>query len=127
MPNMKNISPIEERARRFDAFRRWLRAHTQLSERARGNAVARAKRVERDLFGGVNLDAEYAQDRLVHVLQALEYTSEDVHNHMEPPEGISFAFSPEEPRYYERVKAILCDLHNAVKWYREFCDEANSR
>lgn len=39
---------------------------------------------------------------------------------MEPPEGIVFAFAPDEPRYYERVKAVLADLHNAVELYREF-------
>ena len=121
MPNMKNMSQKEERSRRFDAFRRWLRANTQLGERPRGNAVSRAKRVERDLFGGINLDVEYAQDRLARVLQALEYSTEDARNHREPPEGISFAFAPDEPRYYERVKAVLHDLHNAVKLYRDFC------
>ena len=118
---MKNMSQKEERSRRFDAFRRWLRTNTQLGERPRGNAVSRAKRVERDLFGGINLDVEYAQDRLARVLQALEYSTEDARNHREPPEGISFAFAPDEPRYYERVKAVLNDLHNAVKLYRDFC------
>ena len=125
MANMKNMSQKEERSRRFDAFRRWLRANTQLRERPRGNAVSRAKRVERDLFGGINLDTEYAQDRLARVLQALEYSTEDAHNHREPPEGIVFAFAQEEPRYYERVKAGLNDLHNAVKLYREFCDDVH--
>ena len=118
---MKSMPQKEERSRRFDAFRRWLRANTQLGERPRGNAVSRAKRVERDLFGGINLDVEYAQDRLARVLQALEYSTEDARNHREPPEGISFAFAPDEPRYYERVKAVLNDLHNAVKLYRDFC------
>ena len=127
MPNMKNMSSTEERARRFDAFRRWLRAHTQLSERPIGDAVARAKRVERDLFGGINLDTEYAQDRLTRVLQALEYSTEDARNHREPPAGIGFAFAPDEPRYYERIKAVLDGLHRAVVLYREFCDEANPR
>lgn len=121
MPNMKNMSQADDRTRRFDAFRRWLRANTQLGERPRGNAVSRAKRVERDLFSGINLDVEYAQDRLARVLQALEYSTEDARNHREPPEGISFAFAPDEPRYYERVKAVLNDLHNAVKLYRDFC------
>ena len=124
---MRNMSPIEVRAQRFDAFSRWLRAHTQLRERPIGDAVARAKRVERDLFGGINLDTEYAQDRLARVLQALEYTTEDVHDHMEPPEGIIFRFNPDEPRYYERVKAVLNGLHRAVVLYREFCDEVNPR
>jgi len=121
MPNMKSMPQEEERSRCFDAFRRWLRANTQLGERPRGDAVARAKRVERDLFGGINLDAEYAQDRLTRVLQALEYSTEDARNHREPPEGVSFTFAPDEPRYYERVKAVLNGLHRAVELYRDFC------
>ena len=125
MPNMKNMSQTEERTRRFDAFRNWLRAQTQLSVRAQGDADSRARRVERDLFGGINLDAEYAQDRLARVLQALEYSTEDARNHREPPEGLVFRFNPDEPRYYERVKAVLSDLHRAVELYRDFCDEVN--
>ena len=115
----------EARERRFEAFRQWLRVRPQLSPRAKDDAYSRARRVERDLFGGINLDAEYAQDRLARVLQAVEYTAEDVHNHREPPEGIIFCFNPDEPRYYERVKAVLHDLHNAVKRYRDFCDDVN--
>ena len=125
MPNMKNMSQTEERTRRFDAFRNWLRAQTQLSVRAQGDADSRARRVERDLFGGINLDAEYAQDRLTRVLQALEYSTEDARNHREPLEGLVFRFNPDEPRYYERVKAVLSDLHRAVELYRDFCDEVN--
>lgn len=121
------MSQEEERSRRFDAFRRWLRANTQLGERPRGDAVARVKRVERDLFGGINLDTEYAQDRLTRVLQALEYSTENARNHGEPPEGIRFAFTSVEPRYYERVKAVLDGLHRAVELYHDFCDDVNPR
>ena len=110
----------EARERRFEDFRRWLRAQSQLSPRTKGDADSRARRVERDLFGGVNLDTEYTQDRLARVLQALEYTAEDVHNHREPPEGIIFHFNPDEPRYYERVKDVLNGLYRAVVMYREF-------
>ena len=117
----------DARERRFEAFRHWLRAQTQLCERAKGDVYARVRRVERGLYGGINLDAEYEQDRLARVLQALEYTTEDVHGHREPPEGIIFRFDPDEPRYYERVKAVLNGLHRAVVLYREFCDEVNPR
>ena len=113
----------KERERRFETFRNWLRTHARLSERPRGDAAARAKRVERDLFGGINLDAEYAQDRLVRVLQVLKYTAVDVHDRREPPEGVIFRFNPDEPRYYERVKAVLNGMHRAVELYRDFCSE----
>ena len=124
---MKNMPQKDERSRRFEEFRNWLRAQKQLSARAKGDADSRARRVERDLFGGINLDAEYTQDRLTRVLQALEYSTEDARNHREPPEGISFAFAPDEPRYYERVKAVLNGLHRAVELYREFCDDVDPR
>ena len=122
---MKNMSQTDDRAHRFEEFRNWLRAQTQLSARAKGDADSRARRVERDLFGGFNLDAEFAQDRLTRVLQALEYSTEDARNHRESPEGIIFRFNPDEPRYYERVKAVLNGLHRAVELYREFCDEVH--
>ena len=110
----------EARECRFKAFRQWLKAQPQLSPRAQGDADSRARRVERDLFGGINLDAEYVKDQLARVLQALEYSAEDVHGHREPSEGIIFRFNPDEPRYYERVKDVLNDLHRAVVLYREF-------
>ena len=128
MPSKKShTETVKARERRFEAFRRWLRTQNQLSERAKGDADSRARRVERDLFGGINLDVEYAQDRLARVLQALDYSTEDARNHRDPPEGVGFAFAQDEPRYYERVKAVLDGLHRAVVLYREFCDEVNPR
>ena len=130
MPSKINLSLIEDRARRFGAFRRWLSAHTQLGERPRGDAVARAKRVERalrEMLGGIDLDAEYARDRLEGVLESLEYSIEDVHNHRPPPAGIVFRIAADDPRYYEKIREGLSSLRNAVGLYRDFCDDANPR
>ena len=130
MPSKINLSLIEDRARRFGAFRRWLSAHTQLGERPRGDAVARAKRVERalrEMLGGIDLDAEYARDRLEGVLELLEYSVEDVYNHRPPPAGIVFRIAADDPRYYEKIREGLSSLRNAVGLYRDFCDDANPR
>lgn len=120
----------EGRERRFAAFRQWLSRNTTLTERPRGDAVARAKRVERalrEMLGGIDLDTEYLHDRLVRVLRELEYTVEDAHNHRDPPEGIVFRFGHEDARFYEKVREGLSSLHNAVQLYRDFCDAENSR
>ena len=120
----------EERERRFAAFRQWLSNSTELAERPRGDAVSRAKRVElalREMLGGIDLDTEYLQDRLVRVLQELEYSAEDAHNHREPPEGIVFQFGHDDARFYEKVRKGLSSLHNAVQLYRDFCDAENPR
>ncbi len=120
----------EERERRFAAFRQWLSRSTALGEKPRGDAVARAKRVERalrEMLGGIDLDAEYHNDRLVRVLHELEYSTEDAHNHREPPEGIVFKFGHDDARFYEKVREGLSSLHNAAQLYRDFCDAENSR
>ena len=111
----------EARECRFEAFRQWLKAQPQLSPRAQGDADSRARRVERDLFGGINLDAEYVKDQLARVLQALEYSAEDVHDHKEPPAGLVFKVKHDNPRYYEKIKEGLNSLHTAVGLYRDFC------
>lgn len=116
----------EIRERRFGAFSLWLRGNTHLGERPRGDAVARAKRVERalrEMLGRIDLDAEYARDRLESVLEALEYSAEDAHNHRPPPAGIVFKIGTDEPRYYEKIRDGLSCLHNAVGLYRDFCDD----
>ena len=120
----------EERERRFEAFRQWLRATTKLGERPRGDAVARAKRVERalrEMLGGIDLDAEYARDGLAGVLESLEYSVEDAHNHRPSPAGIVFRIDTDDPRYYEKIREGLSCLRNAVGLYRDFCDDANPR
>ncbi len=120
----------EERERRFEAFRHWLRANTQLGERPRGDAVSRAKRVElalRDMLGGIDLDEEYVRDRLARVLETLEYSVEDAHNHRPPPAGIVFRIGTDDPCYYEKIREGLRSLRNAVGLYRDFCDDVNPR
>ena len=116
----------EARERRFEAFRQWLRVHTLLGERPRGDAVARTKRVERalrEMLGGIDLDAEYTRDRLEGVLESLEYSVEDAHNHRPPPAGIVFRIGTDDPRYYEKIREGLSCLHSAVGLYRDFCDD----
>ncbi len=116
----------EARERRFEAFRHWLRVHTQLCERPRGDAVARTKRVERalrEMLGEIDLDAEYTRDRLDGVLESLEYSVEDAHNHRPPPAGIVFRIGTDDPRYYEKIREGLSSLRNAVGLYRDFCDD----
>ena len=101
-----------------------------MGEKPRGDAVARAKRVERarrEMLGGIDLDAEYARDRLEGVLESLEYSIEDVHNHRPPPAGIVFRIAADDPRYYEKIREGLSSLRNAVGLYRDFCDDANPR
>lgn len=116
----------EQREHRFAAFRNWLRNQGRLGELAIGSAANRTKRVERGLrimTGDVDLDVAYQRDGLLGVLQLLNYTIDDVHNKKEPPQGITFRFGRNEPRYYERVQDVLDDLKKAVKQYRDFCDE----
>ena len=114
----------EERELRFTAFRQWLRIQTQLGDRPIGDVIARVRRVERGLpvmTGGNNLDDEYARDRLEVVMQALEYSLEDMCNHRLPPTGIVFRVDPQNPLYYQRIREGLSSLRNAVVHYRNFC------
>ena len=99
-----------------------------MSERPIGDAVARTKRVERalrEMLGGIDLDAEYVRDRLEGVLESLEYSAEDAHNHRPPPAGIVFRIGTDDPRYYEKIGEGLSSLRNAIGLYRDFCDDAN--
>ena len=101
-----------------------------MAEKPRGDAVARAKRVERalrEMLGGIDLDAEYHNDRLARALHELEFSAEDARNHREPPEGIVFKFGHDDARFYDKVREGLSSLHNAVQLYRDFCDAENSR
>ena len=118
----------EARERRFEAFSHWLKGNTRLGERPRGDAVARAKRVERalrEMLGGIDLDAEYARDRLDGVLESLEYSAEDAHDHRPAPAGIVFRIGTDDPRYYGKIQEGLGSLRNAVGLYREFCNDVN--
>ncbi len=114
----------EDRERRFASFREWLTHNTERTKGPTGDAVARAKRVERALprmVGAVNLDGEYAGDRLETVLQLLTYSTADEHNCRRPPWGLDFMLDPQSPTYYRSIREGLSSLRSAVELYAAFC------
>lgn len=115
----------EVRERRFEEFCQWLGENGQQGEDTIKTIVGRNKRVERALrllTGDVDLDAAFERDGLVEVLRSLDYFTEDIHNHKEPPAGLVFKVRHDDPRYYEKIKEGLNSLHTAVGLYRDFCE-----
>lgn len=91
-----------------ELFDTWLRERAFNNIRVISDNKSRCSRVERDL--NVDLDDEFARDRLANLLATLNYTAEDERNHVPLPGNIHMA----HPR------AGLSSLKNAVVNYLAF-------